>query len=309
MSDQYLRKVGLIVSDGGDGLNIDELRVVFKVSQSDVQTPNHAIIRVYNLSDETAQAIQKEFTAVRLQAGYQDGAYGVVFSGTIKQVRRGRESPTDTFLDILAADGDQAYNLGFVNKSLAAGATAEDERNALVDAMGIPKGYVADMPPGAAQRGQVKFGMARDYMRDLSSTNNMTWSIQNGQVQMIPNTGYRPGTAVVLNANTGMIGLPVQTEGGILVKCLLNPNIKIGSLLQIDNQSIQRDLFGGKLLNAPGRLEELQGIKPKITDDGFYRVYVNEFEGDTHGQPWYNEITCLAVDKSSPEAQSVKNPA
>lgn len=309
MSSQYLRKIGLIVSEGGDGLNIDKLRVVFKIVQSDVQTPNHAIIRVYNPSDETAQAVSKEFTAVRLQAGYEEGAYGVIFSGTIKQVRRGRENPTDTYLDILAADGDKAYNQGFISKSLAAGATAEDERNAVVDAMGIPKGYVADLPPGAAQRGQVKYGMTRDYMRDLSSTHNMTWSIQNGQVQMIPNTGYRPGTAVVLNANTGMIGLPVQTEGGIQVRCLLNPNIKIGSLLQINNASIQRDLFGGKLLNAPGRLEELQGFKPKVTDDGFYRVYVNEFEGDTHGQPWYNDITCLAIDRTSPQALSVKSPA
>lgn len=309
MSDQYLRKCDLIVSEGGSGLNLTGLRIAFKTVQSDVQTPNHAVIRVYNLSDQTAQSVQKEFTAVRLQAGYETGAFGAIFTGTIKQVRRGRVSPTDTYLDILAADGDKPYNQGFISKSLAAGATAEDERKALVDAFGIPSGYVADLPAAAAQRGQVKFGMARDHMRDLAASNDMTWSIQDGQVQMIPNTGYRPGEAVVLNSNTGMIGLPVQTEGGVLVKCLLNPNIKIGSLLQIDNASIQRDLYGGKLLNAPGRLEDLQGFKPKITDDGFYRVYVNEFEGDTHGQPWYNDITCLAIDRSSAPGQSVKAPA
>jgi baseplate hub protein gp41 len=309
MSDQYLRKCSLIVSDSGKGLDLSEMRIVFKTTQSDVQTPNAALIRVYNLSDETAQSVKKEFTAVRLQAGYETGAFGTIFDGTIKQVRRGRENPTDTYLDILAADGDKAYNQGVISKSLAAGATPSDERKALIDAMGIPAGYVADMPPGAAQRGQVKYGMARDYMRDLADTNSMTWSIQNGQVQMIPTTGFRPGTAVVLNSNTGMIGLPVQTEGGILVKCLLNPNIKIGCLLQIDNKSIQGNLLGGKLLNAPGRLENLQGFQPKITDDGFYRVYVNEFEGDTRGLPWWNNITCLAVDRSAPAAISVKAPA
>ncbi len=137
----------------------------------------------------------------------------------------------------------------------------------------------------------------------------MTWSIQDGQVQMIPNTGYRPGTAIAINVNTGMIGQPIQTEGGILVRCLMNPNIKIGSLIQIDNASIQQDLFGGKLLNAPGRLEELKGFKPKLSADGFYRVYVNEIVGDTHGDPWDNEITCLAIDRSSSPDQSVKAPA
>lgn len=308
-SDQYLRKCSLIVSANGSGLDLSQMRIVFKTVQSDVETPNHVIIRVYNLSDQTAQSVQKEFTAVRLQAGYENGAFGTIFDGTIKQVRRGRENPTDTYLDILAADGDQAYNQGVISKSLAAGATAKDEVAALSTAMGIPQGYVADLPPGAAQRGQVKYGMARDYMRDVADSSGMTWSIQNGQLQMIPNTGYRPGTAVVLNSNTGMIGLPQQTEGGILVRCLLNPNIKIGCLLQINNASIQKDLLGGQLLNAPGRLENLQGFRPKTTDDGFYRVYVSEFEGDTRGEPWYCNITCLAVDQSAPASQSVKAPA
>lgn len=307
MSDQYLRKCSLIVSEGGNGLDLSAMRIVFRTVQSDVPTPNHAVIRVYNLSDQTAQSVQKEFSAVRLQAGYENGAFGTIFSGTIKQVRRGRESPTDTFLDISAADGDIAYNQGVISQSLAAGATNDDERKALAKAMGLPNGYLADLPRSAAQRGQVKYGMARDHMRNLAEGNGMTWSIQNGELQMIPNTGYRPGTAVVLNANTGMIGLPVQTEGGISVKCLLNPNIKIGSLLQIDNASIQRDLYGGLLLRAPGRLEELQGYKPKLTADGFYRVYVAEFEGDTRGQPWYCDITCLAIDRSAPADRSVSD--
>lgn len=309
VSDQYLRKCSLIVSANGSGLDLSQMRIVFKTTQSDVQTPNTALIRVYNLSDDTANSVQKEFTRVRLQAGYEAGAFGTIFDGTIKQTRKGRENPTDTYVDILAADGDQAYNQGFISKSLAAGATAEDERKALATAMGIPEGYVADLPPGAAQRGQVKYGMSRDFMRDLADSNGMTWSIQNGQLQMIPNTGYRSGTAVVLNSNTGMVGLPQQTEGGILVKCLLNPNIKIGCLVQIDNASIQKDLLGGQLLNAPGRLEDLQGFRPKTTADGFYRVYVSEFEGDTRGQPWYTDITCLAVDKSASVDQSVKAPS
>jgi hypothetical protein len=308
-SDQYLRKCSLIVSQGGSGLDLSQLRIIFRTKQSDVQTPNTARIRVVNLSDQTASTVQNEFTAVRLQAGYENGAFGTIFDGTIKQVNKGRVDRTNTFVDILAADGDIAYNQGIISKSLAAGASPTDERNALIQAMGIPAGFVADMPPGAAQRGQVKYGMARDYMRDLADTNGMTWSIQNGQVQMIPNTGFRPGTAVVLNSDTGMIGMPRQTAGGILVDCLLNPNIKIGCLLQIDNKSIQRDLLGGQLLNAPGRLENLQGFQPKITADGFYRTYVNEFDGDTRGQAWYNHITCLAVDKSAPAASSVQAPA
>jgi hypothetical protein len=328
MSDQYLRKVGLVVtkpsaegptpsgaalgSSALDGIDLSEMRIVFKTTQSDVQTPNTAFIRVYNLSDQTAQSIQQEFTGVMLQAGYETGAFGIIFRGSIKQVRRGRENPTDTYLDILAADGDIPYNQGVVNISLAAGATEQDRLDAVAKSMGLPKGYVLDLPPGKSIRGQVLYGMGRAHLSEIAQKANARWSIQNGQLQMVSQTGYRPGTAIVLNSNTGMIGLPQQTQGGIDVTCLLNPNIKIAGLVQIDNGSIQRSLVGGVLLRAPataenptGRADNLPGFLPKLTSDGFYMVMVCEHEGDTRGQPWYSKLTCLAVDKSSPADKSV----
>ena len=311
MSDQWLRKVGLIVSAGSDGLDLSTLRIKFKNNQWDLtdSTPNFTIIRVYNLSDDTAKSVQKEFNAVTLQAGYEGGNYGVIFSGTIKMVRRGRENPTDTYLDILAADGDIGRNFGIVNKSLAAGATAKQQLDASVSAMNLPAGYTPDLPPAALSRGKVLFGMARDRMDDVTATANCNWSIQNGKVVVLPLTGYLPGDAVVLTSNTGMVGLPEQTEDGIQVKIQLNPRIKIGGLVQINNKSIQRAFLGGQNLFATGRLETLPGLLPKVTDDGFYRVYVAEHSGDSRGpgsSEWYSDLTCLAIDSSAPAATAVQ---
>jgi hypothetical protein len=36
---------------------------------------------------------------------YRDGAYGIIFQGTIKRIKTGRENATDTFIEIMAADG------------------------------------------------------------------------------------------------------------------------------------------------------------------------------------------------------------
>lgn len=306
-TDQYLRKCSLTVSKNGTGIDLSSLRIAFKTVQSDVETPNHAIIRVFNASDATAEAA-KEFSAIRLQAGHETGAFGTIFDGTIKQVRRGRVDQVNTYIDFLASDGDVPYNFGVVSKSLPAGATAQDELNAICQAMGLPVGYVPNLPPGAAQRGQVKFGMGRSHIRDLAEKNGMTWSIQNGKLQMIPVTSYKPGEAVVLNAVTGMIGLPEQTQGGILVKCLLNPKLQIGGLLQIDNASIQKAFTGGSQLFQTSDQIAVTNSKtlPKTTADGFYRIYVCEFQGDTRGRPWYTDITCLAVDRSAPAETSVK---
>jgi hypothetical protein len=304
---QYLRKIGLFVSAGTTALDLSNMRIVFRVFQSDLpSTPNYATIKVYNLKDATATQVQKEFTAVRLQAGYEGGPYGVIFSGTIKMVRRGRENPTDTYTEILAADGDVARNFGIVSTTLAAGATLQQQLDAIVKAMGVTTSYVPpDIPIGVLSRGKVLYGMARDRIGDVAATSNATWSIQNGQVQLVPLTSYVPGTAVVLTSNSGMIGLPEQTEGGIKVKVLLNPQIKIGTLVQINNKSIQGAFLGGQNLFAQGRLENFPLLLPKVTWDGLYRVYVAEHEGDTRGQPFYTNLVCLAIDASAKPANAV----
>ena len=122
---QWLRKCSLLVGKGSDGLELGELRIVFKTTKGDIETPNSAEIAVYNLSEATSSKIRKEFTRVVLQAGYQDNC-AVIFDGTIRQVRRFRENGTDVCTSILAADGDAAYNYAVVNTTLAAGSTSAE---------------------------------------------------------------------------------------------------------------------------------------------------------------------------------------
>lgn len=298
-SDQWLRKASLIVSAGSEGLDLSEFRIQFNVNQSDLETPNAAYIRVINLSDDTAQQIQKEFTRVTLQAGYQKGAFGIIFDGTIKQVRRGKIDNMNTYLDIYAADQDLGLNFGVVNKSLAAGATPQQQAAAYAEAMATD---IASQEYGVGDvsliRGKVLYGMARAGLRNLARSTGTTWTIQNGKVVIIPLTSYLPGEAVVLNSKSGLIGLPEQTEEGIAADCLLNPKIKIGTQVQIANKDIQRQPFS---LNFTAI-----NVFPTVADDGFYRVLVCEHEGDTRGEPWYSHLTMLTVNKTVAPDESVK---
>ncbi|AYQ38339.1 hypothetical protein CVS37_09650 [Burkholderia lata] len=298
MAEQFGRKVSLIIGpDAGDALDLSGLRIVFRVQRGDTQTPNSLRARIYNVSDNTAQrAESKEFTRIVLQAGYE-GNYGIIFDGSIIQVRRGRESPTDTYMDITAADGDMAYNFAVVNTTLAAGATQADVVDACLKAMGkfgVTAGYIADLPANPLPRGKVLFGMARDHLETVARSTQTLWSIQDGQLQIVPETSYAPGEIPVINAKSGMVGMPEQTANGITVRMLLNPGVKIGRLIQLDNSSIQRYEFSLNFTeDASNRNTALQN---KIAGDGFYYVMSNEFWGDTRGNDWYNEIICLAVD-------------
>lgn len=288
---QWLRKCSLLVGKGSDGLELGDLRIVFKTTKGDVETPNSAEINVYNLSEATSSKIKKEFTRVVLQVGYQDN-YAVIFDGTIRQVRRFRENGTDVCTAILAADGDAAYNYAVVNTTLAAGSTSAEHVGACQKAFsgkGADTGYIPDMAGPALPRGKVMYGMARKYMRDTAKQTGTSWSIQDGKVQMVPVRGYLPGEAVVLTAETGLVGAPEQTNDGIKVRCLLNPRLRIGGRIKLDNASV-KEMKTELKMNA-----NLYG-KPKLDNDGLYRIIKCEFTGDTRGNDWYADLVCIGID-------------
>lgn len=282
------------------GLDLSRMHFTFETQQMDDQTPNNCWIRVYNLSDATIKRLIDRFDGVVLQAGYKNGVFGTVFAGAIRQFRSGRESNVDTYLDLLCADGDIGYNFGVIASTLSGGMSIRDAINKAAASMSM----VTDKIPvqlGAGQqyiRSKVLWGMGRKVLRDAARSLDASWSIQNGAVQMTPMTGYQPGTAVVLNARTGMIGVPQLTDDGVRVRCLLNPKIRVGGLIKINNQDInqtfQQDAKDLRQFNGWTTLNR----SAKINADGVYQVFVAEHRGDTRGNDWYSDLTCLSVDIS-----------
>lgn len=315
--DQYLREIKLLVSgptlgnfvtqNPFNGFDLSELRIKFSVKRSDTQTPNTAEIRVYNVEPQTALAIyaflspnvsgviQKAQGQVLLQAGYQ-GNMGVIFQGNIKQVILGRESATDTFVDIIAGDGDRAYNFAVVSSTLAAGSTQSDQVFASVQAMAAvsptTQGAEGELPTATYKlpRGKTMFGNARDYLRNVAQNTEQSWSIQDEQVNFIPIQGYLPGEAVVLTSKTGLIGTPQQTNTGVNMKCLLNPFLRIGGRVKID-QALVADF---KIdLSQPN---SAANIAPALNADGVYYITVAEHTGDTRGVEWYTSLVTINTD-------------
>lgn len=310
---QYLRECQLIVYGTNlNGLDLSNLRIKFSVKQTDSQSPNTADIRVYNVSDETALSMLINLNPppgigfstpgrVVLQAGYQSN-FGVIFQGNIKQIILGRESATDTFVDIVAGDGHLAYNYAIVNTTLAAGSSPANQVNAAASAMapyGTGLGYVSPQQLTKLPRSKAMYGNARNYLRAVSQSQNQTWSIQNEQITFIPKTSYLPGTAVVLTSKTGLIGTPQQTNEGVNVKCLLNPIIKVGGRINIAEATVQNFKI------APNS-NSSANIAPPLTQDGTYYVLTLEQTGDTRGVEWYTSILGITQSISTNPINSVQ---
>lgn len=302
--NQFLRKASLLLVRGQQALDLSAFRFTFRTQQSDIQSPNNCAIRVYNLTPQTMAKVQGEYSEVVLQAGYKDGNYGVIFQGTIRQFRLGKEGAKDTYLDILAADGDLFHNLAFISKTFGPEATASQRVQAIASSLGsqpVGLGYNGLQPTGGTlPRGKVLHAMARVALSAETQQQGATWNINAGKINIIPVNGYLPGEVVVLNARTGLIGRPEQTQDGITARCLLNSLLVPGGLLQIDNASINRTVNANP--NAPPvPYNQNVGLQflADVTADGFYRVYVAEHVGDTRGNDWYTELVCLSVDRST----------
>ncbi|MDR2573961.1 MAG: hypothetical protein LBC94_06420 [Desulfovibrio sp.] len=236
--------------------------------------------------------MKKEFTRVVLQAGYQDSP-GVIFDGNIRQARTSRENGTDTWIEIIAADGDRAYNWATVNTTLAAGSTPADRVRACQQSFagkGTGAGDMPDLGGDKLPRGKVMYGMARKHMRDTAETTGCSWSIQDGKMQMVKNNGYLPGEAVALTHETGLVGTPEQTNEGIKARCLINPQLRIGGRIKLNNKSVQQ---------AKTDLKMSAQRPPKLDSDGFYRILKVEFSGDTRGNDWYADMICIGLDDTS----------
>lgn len=302
---QYLRRASLVLVEGDKALDLSEMHFQFSTKQADEESPNNCMIRVYNLSEETRNRVRGEYSRVVLQAGYVGGAFGVIFDGTIKQHRVGREpAGLTTYLDILAADGDTAYNYSVVSRTMSAGTTADERVRAAVSAMN-PEGVTAGsvLIPGTGgvlPRGKVLFGLARAAVRGEAQTQGATWNISNGVLNVTPLDGYLPGEVVVLTAATGLIGRVEQTEDGMRCRALLNPKLVVGGLVKIDNRSINQtgQAPGSEIPGGQVPYNRWAGVQQfaTVADDGLYRIYVAEFTGDTRGEEFFVDLICLAVD-------------
>ena len=313
---KWLRYCRLLVGiDGKNELALDLslYRIHFVVKQASVRQPCEAHIKVYNVSRDVINRIQdpERFSGgkvgavpkVRLEAGYE-GDYAVIFQGDLYEKREGRESETDTYLMLAAAAGDRAHLYAVTNTSLPAGWTQKKVCDAVVTSMakyGITNYDLPELPKKVFPRGKSIFRMSSSLFDEIAETNRWNWGYTNDSLLAFStsDTGCKGRQAIVLNAKTGLLGRPTLTIDGLQCRALLDPRLDYGTIIQIDNASIQRDF---QTWSPRDFLTNLGKSTEALSADGYYRVFSREHEGDTRGEVWETRLICEANDPTSPLA-------
>lgn len=278
-----------------NALDLSNLRIVFTCEKSTTDTPNYSVISIYNMSQKSISSI-KAGDKVVLEAGYENGNYGMIFTGQIVQPLLSRESAVDIVLNLIVQDGDVYLTSSFTMQTLSKSATPADVIRVCTNNpdMGISAGMISgSLSKARLPRGKVLFGRSADYLRRVAAGNKSQFYIEDGKVNIVAATDYASNVAVELNPMTGLIGMPEQTDDGVKGQCLINPSIKLNTLIYINSKLVLQK-----------QVEEGETKYASLNADGVYRIVKLTYEGDTHGETWYCTFEAVTQAGTKPTGMS-----
>lgn len=260
-------------------LDVSNLAIRFKAKRTLAQRAGTLDLEIRNLSPEHRREIQtaRRFrTFVEVQAGYV-GGMSLIFRGDLRKAVPAREG-TDWLVKVTAGDGEHALRSARVSRSFAPGTTVQMVVQHIAEAMGVGVGNAATALRNASlgtagllgdamPEGTVLHGSAAAELTRLCESARKTWSIQDGNLQILDLGGALSRTAILLSPDTGMVGTPeVVNRRVITVKALLQPGLVPGQQVVVQSDAL--------LSTAPWRITEA------------------DYSGDTHGVDWYATLTC-----------------
>lgn len=286
------------------GLEIRQpMRVTFEVSKDAQEEPNDHKIRIYNLAADTRRALEEPGLRCVLYAGYaEEGGPLLMASGSVVYAYTWYELP-DVVTELAVKDGYTEVRDTAVSIGLGPGARASTIIRDVARQMGLPLVMADDVPDRRWQQGFSFYGAARTALHKVTQGTGLEWSIQNQQLQVVRRRGTTRRKAVVLAADTGLIGYPERTREAAREKARVrdsqtNDNVRLVSARQqLDGWRVTSLLL--PTIN-PGDLVKLESR----TVQAFQRVEAVRHYGDSAGGDWQSELQL--VDPHLPHREKRK---
>lgn len=225
-----------------------DITMSFDVEKTIKAEPNKATIKIWNLIQDhqrqlQALSVQKGRGRIRveLEAGYQSGMM-LLFRGDLRRAGTSRSGP-DLITEVSGEDGGRSVIWSRVNRSFPPGTTVEVVAKACAEAMGLGLGNLPEIVRGKRMGsagstffdGCVLSGNAADELTHILRSLGLSYSIQDGAVQVIERGKALQASAVVLGSGTGLIDRPVvNADGTVSASSLLIPDLYPGRKVQFD---------------------------------------------------------------------------
>lgn len=283
------------------GLEIRQpMRVTFEVSKDAQEEPNDHKIRIYNLAADTRRALEEPGLRCVLYAGYaEEGGPLLMASGSVVYAYTWYELP-DVVTELAVKDGYTEVRDTAISIGLGPGAQASAIIRDVASQMGLPLVMADDVPDRRWQQGFSFYGAARTALHKVTQGTGLEWSIQNQQLQVVRRRGTTRRKAVVLAADTGLIGYPERTREAAREKARVRDSQTNDDARLV---SARQQLDGWRVTSLllptinPGDLVKLESR----TVQAFQRVEAVRHYGDSAGGDWQSELQL--VDPHLPRRQ------
>ncbi|EGP42699.1 phage protein [Achromobacter insuavis] len=280
----------LVGKPNQNGLEIRQpMRVTFEVSKDAQEDPNDHKIRIYNLAADTRRALEEPGLRCVLYAGYaEEGGPLLMASGSVVYAYTWYELP-DVVTELAVKDGYTEVRDTAVSIGLGPGAQASAIIRDVARQMGLPLVMADDVPDRRWQQGFSFYGAARTALHKVTQGTGLEWSIQNQQLQVVRRRGTTRRKAVVLAADTGLIGYPERTREAAREKARVRDSQTNDDARLV---SARQQLDGWRVTSLllptinPGDLVKLESR----TVQAFQRVEAVRHYGDSAGGDWQSEL-------------------
>lgn len=269
---------------GGTGFEIGEtsktqpvpLHVNFSLQKSDLETQNTGRVTVWNLNKSQLAVLNEKDCVVSLRAGYGN-QLPLIFAGIVSYVCTSLDS-ADRKTEIEVIDNLVEVRDTYVTVSYNGTVNWKTIFDDVAAQMGVAISYSYNAEFVDIANGFSFVGLARDIMTKGCKCCNLSWSLQNGVMQV-----KRPGDVMskevfVLSPDTGLLGIPARVvltqedatatnQLGWDVEYFLNGAINIDDYVKLESGTVT----------------------------GFFRVYSLENSGDNISGDWICKARLLEV--------------
>jgi hypothetical protein len=293
---------GQFGATGSNTVKLSGLRVTAVIEKAPFPTYDVANIRVYGLTLSLMQTVStlgvpramiRVRNSVLVEAGDSINGMSVVYAGYMVDAYQSFDESPETSLNIVGNAGRDQAIIPVPPLSFSSSFDVVTALSGLADRMGwgfensgvsiqLPAGYY----PGTALDQCYK--IASDANINLypdSSTNPITLAIW-------PKLGARNGAVPLISAATGLIGYPKYESNAMSFKCIYNPSLRAGGVINMQSTVGQ----------APTTIGAGQ-LVPEGTQSGgpngqwtIVAPLVVDLAAQMPGGPWYNEVRCVRVN-------------
>lgn len=284
-NENFDRQYRLIAGPAGQtGFEIGEvtpenpvpLHISFTFEKSDLTTQNNGKLTVWNLSPQHLSVLNQKDCVVALRAGYGN-RISLIFAGVVSFVTTTIDS-ADRKTDIELVDNLIEIRDTYISVSYNGNVNWKTIIDDVADQMGVVVSYSYNASFVDIPNGYSYVGPAKSVLDKACSCCGLSWSIQNGVLQVKRKGDTMSNEVYVLSSDSGLLGIPARVsisadEGGGTsqkgwdVEYFMNGAINVDDFVRLETKDVK----------------------------GYFRVYSIQVDGDNVSGDWFCKARLLEV--------------